>query len=168
MPRDAERVAQRVLDALRKRALEFKYTPTIGRSHGIHAEPVTFGLKLALMYDELGRAEARLNAAGKAVAVCGEMAGDLGATRLLLGLGLLLVEQLVDLGLRDVLPAHLRGDAIRKAADLFAKAGAEVRERVFSGGAEVASGTAEEFATLIRNEMNRWGKLIREAAIRAE
>src|SRR6476659_6204601 len=43
-----------------RRAREFKKTPMIGRSHGIHAEPVTFGLKLALMYDEFGRALERL------------------------------------------------------------------------------------------------------------
>jgi len=41
-------------------ARRHKYTPMIGRSHGIHAEPITFGLKLALMYDEFGRAENRL------------------------------------------------------------------------------------------------------------
>src|SRR6195256_594897 len=43
-----------------KQARRFKMTPMIGRSHGIHAEPITFGLKLALMFDEFGRAEARL------------------------------------------------------------------------------------------------------------
>jgi adenylosuccinate lyase len=43
-----------------KRAREFKMTPMIGRSHGIHAEPTTFGLKLALMFDEFGRAEERM------------------------------------------------------------------------------------------------------------
>ena len=40
----------------------FKMTPMIGRSHGIHAEPITFGLKLALMFDEFGRAEERIDA----------------------------------------------------------------------------------------------------------
>src|SRR5438094_5303373 len=48
------------LDSLRtaigKQARRFKMTPMIGRSHGVHAEPITFGLKLALMYDEFGRA----------------------------------------------------------------------------------------------------------------
>ncbi len=42
--------------SIAKRAKEHKFTPCIGRSHGIHAEPTTFGLKLALMYDEFGRA----------------------------------------------------------------------------------------------------------------
>ncbi len=45
-------------------ARRFKMTPMIGRSHGVHAEPITFGLKLALMFDEFGRAEERLIEAG--------------------------------------------------------------------------------------------------------
>src|SRR6201999_524089 len=60
----------RVLAALKKRAFEHKMTPTIGRSHGIHAEPVTFGLKLAYAYAEFSRARARLIAARKEVATC--------------------------------------------------------------------------------------------------
>jgi adenylosuccinate lyase len=59
-----------VLAALKKRALEHKMTPTIGRSHGIHAEPVTFGLKLAQAYAEFDRAKQRLLAARKEVATC--------------------------------------------------------------------------------------------------
>lgn len=60
----------KVLAALKKRALEHKMTPTIGRSHGIHAEPVTFGLKLAYAYAEFSRARERLIAARKEVATC--------------------------------------------------------------------------------------------------
>src|SRR6202050_3236452 len=60
----------KVLAALKKRAFEHKMTPTIGRSHGIHAEPVTFGLKLAYAYAEFGRARERLLAARKEVATC--------------------------------------------------------------------------------------------------
>lgn len=60
----------RVLAALKKRAFEHKMTPTIGRSHGIHAEPVTFGLKLAYAYAEFTRAKERLIAARKEVATC--------------------------------------------------------------------------------------------------
>jgi adenylosuccinate lyase len=56
--------------ALRKRAEQYKYTPTIGRSHGIHAEPTTFGLKLAVGYAEFSRARRRLEAARKEVATC--------------------------------------------------------------------------------------------------
>src|SRR5216117_2197639 len=60
----------KVLAALKKRAFEHKMTPTIGRSHGIHAEPVTFGLKLAYAYAEFSRARDRLIAARKEVATC--------------------------------------------------------------------------------------------------
>src|SRR5579862_8053542 len=60
----------RLLEALKRRALEHKYTPTIGRSHGIHAEPTTFGLKLAFAYAEFSRAKQRLTAARAEVATC--------------------------------------------------------------------------------------------------
>ena len=67
--------------ALRKviaaKARKHKFTPMIGRSHGIHAEPTTFGLKLALMHDEFGRALQRLETARKAVAV-GKLSGAVG------------------------------------------------------------------------------------------
>jgi adenylosuccinate lyase len=60
----------KLLAALKRRALEHKMTPTIGRSHGIHAEPTTFGLKLAQAYAEFDRAKARLKAAREEVATC--------------------------------------------------------------------------------------------------
>jgi len=60
----------KVLGALKKRAFEHKMTPTIGRSHGIHAEPVTFGLKLAYAFAEFTRARERLVAARHEVATC--------------------------------------------------------------------------------------------------
>jgi adenylosuccinate lyase len=60
----------KVLAAVKKRAFEHKMTPTIGRSHGIHAEPVTFGLKLAFAYAEFTRARQRLVLARKEVATC--------------------------------------------------------------------------------------------------
>ncbi|EJL34649.1 adenylosuccinate lyase [Novosphingobium sp. AP12] len=59
-----------LLTAIKRRAEEHKYTPTIGRSHGIHAEPVTFGLKLAEAYAEFTRCRARLVAAREDVATC--------------------------------------------------------------------------------------------------
>ena len=59
-----------LLAALERRAREYKFTPTIGRSHGIHAEPTTFGLKLAVAFAEFSRARARLEAARKEVATC--------------------------------------------------------------------------------------------------
>ena len=69
--------------ALRKavaaRARKYQFTPMIGRSHGIHAEPTTFGLKLALMHDEFGRALQRLEAARQTVAV-GKLSGAVGTS----------------------------------------------------------------------------------------
>ncbi|NVO17432.1 MAG: adenylosuccinate lyase [Rhodoplanes sp.] len=59
-----------LLAAIERRAFEHKLTPTIGRSHGIHAEPTTFGLKLAVAYAEFSRARERLVAARKEVATC--------------------------------------------------------------------------------------------------
>jgi adenylosuccinate lyase len=59
-----------LLAALKRRALEHKLTPTIGRSHGIHAEPTTFGLKLAYAHAEFQRAKARLTQAREEVATC--------------------------------------------------------------------------------------------------
>src|SRR6201996_5398685 len=70
---DVESVRQ---SAARK-ALEHKYTPMIGRSHGIHAEPITFGLKMALMYDEFDRAQVRLRQARETIAV-GKLSGAVG------------------------------------------------------------------------------------------
>ncbi|MGB6082214.1 MAG: adenylosuccinate lyase [Xanthobacteraceae bacterium] len=60
----------KLLAALKTRAFEHKMTPTIGRSHGIHAEPVTFGLKMAYAYAEFSRAKERLIAARKDIATC--------------------------------------------------------------------------------------------------
>ena len=59
-----------LLEAIKRRAEEHKYTPTIGRSHGIHAEPVTFGLKLAQAYAEFDRCKTRLVAARAEIATC--------------------------------------------------------------------------------------------------
>src|SRR6266566_9430691 len=58
----------KVLAALKRRAFEYKMTPVVGRSHGIHAEPTTFGLKLAYAYAEFARGRERLVAARKEVA----------------------------------------------------------------------------------------------------
>ena len=60
----------RVLVALEKRAFEHKLTPTIGRSHGIHAEPTTFGIKLATFHAEFQRAKRRLVTAREEIATC--------------------------------------------------------------------------------------------------
>src|SRR5438445_7525227 len=63
--------------SIAKRAKEHMLTPCIGRSHGIHAEPTTFGLKLALMFDEFSRAQERLERAREVVAV-GKLSGAVG------------------------------------------------------------------------------------------
>lgn len=60
-----------------EQARRYKMTPMIGRSHGIHAEPITFGLKLALMFDEFGRAEERLSQTKERVRV-GKLSGAVG------------------------------------------------------------------------------------------
>jgi adenylosuccinate lyase len=64
-------------EVIARRALEFKHTPMIGRSHGIHAEPITFGLKLALMWDEFGRALQRLEEVQPRIRV-GKLSGAVG------------------------------------------------------------------------------------------
>ena len=63
--------------AVADKARQFKTTPMIGRSHGIHAEPITFGLKLALMFDEFGRAEERLTETRERIRV-GKISGAVG------------------------------------------------------------------------------------------
>jgi adenylosuccinate lyase len=68
----------RLQEVLKRRAFEFKHTPQVGRTHGIHAEPTSFGLTFALWYDEMRRQRARLVRAREAVAV-GKISGAVGA-----------------------------------------------------------------------------------------
>ncbi|WP_163327775.1 adenylosuccinate lyase [Desulfurobacterium thermolithotrophum] len=68
---------EKVMEAIKKRAFEHKMTVMIGRTHGIHAEPITFGLKLAIWYDEMKRNYERLQAAIKRAAV-GKISGAVG------------------------------------------------------------------------------------------
>jgi adenylosuccinate lyase len=68
---------QSVRSAAARQAIAHKMTPMIGRSHGVHAEPITFGLKMALMYDEFGRAADRLERARVGIAV-GKLSGAVG------------------------------------------------------------------------------------------
>jgi adenylosuccinate lyase len=68
----------RLRDVLRKRAVEFQHTPTIGRTHGVHAEPTTFGMKLLLWYAEMGRNLKRFNAAAEDMRA-GKISGAVGA-----------------------------------------------------------------------------------------
>jgi adenylosuccinate lyase len=67
-------------EVIARRAREFKKTPMIGRSHGIHAEPVTFGLKLALMYGRIRRALERLEQIQPRIRV-GKLSGAVGRMR---------------------------------------------------------------------------------------
>src|SRR6476619_6183576 len=71
-----------LLDTLKRRALEFKNTPQVGRTHGIHAEPTSFGLTFALWFDEMRRNRERLRRAHEAVAV-GKISGAVGTFALL-------------------------------------------------------------------------------------
>lgn len=68
----------RLREVLRRRALEFQHTPAIGRTHGIHAEPTTFGLKLLLWYAEMGRNLQRFDAAAEDLRV-GKISGAVGS-----------------------------------------------------------------------------------------
>ena len=68
---------QRLHDVLKRRALEFRHTPMIGRTHGIHAEPITFGLKLANFYDEVSRDIERFDRAAEEMRV-GKFSGAVG------------------------------------------------------------------------------------------
>ena len=64
-------------DVLKQRAFEFKHTPQVGRTHGVHAEPITFGLKLALWWDELARNRKRFTEAAEELRV-GKTSGAVG------------------------------------------------------------------------------------------
>jgi adenylosuccinate lyase len=64
-------------EAIAQQAQRYRRTPMIGRSHGIHAEPITFGLKMALMYDEFGRAQERIQRAREIVRI-GKLSGAVG------------------------------------------------------------------------------------------
>ncbi len=70
---------KKLLPVVARRAQEHKFTPCIGRSHGIHGEPTTFGLKMALMHDEFARALERLQRARKVVAI-GKLSGAVGTS----------------------------------------------------------------------------------------
>ncbi len=66
-----------LISVLAEKAIKYKYTPMIGRTHGIHAEPISFGLKLALWIEEMNRNRLRLNEAKRTIAV-GKISGAVG------------------------------------------------------------------------------------------
>ena len=72
-----DREISALIDALKQKALEHKYTVMMGRSHGVHAEPITFGLKMALWWDEMRRNQTRLAQAREVIAV-GKISGPVG------------------------------------------------------------------------------------------
>jgi adenylosuccinate lyase len=72
-----EKGVEELIEALKKKALKHKKTPMIGRSHGVHAEPITFGLKLAVYYKEMQRNLERVRSAKETIAV-GQMSGSVG------------------------------------------------------------------------------------------
>ena len=69
--------ANKLLEALKEKAIKYKKTPMMGRSHGVHAEPITFGLKMAIYYREMQRNIERLKEARKTIAV-GKISGSVG------------------------------------------------------------------------------------------
>src|SRR5205085_6599932 len=68
---------EQLADAIRGRAFEHRRTPMVGRTHGVHAEPMTFGLKLALWYTEVGRDITRVQRARETISV-GKLSGAVG------------------------------------------------------------------------------------------
>ncbi|HNW08293.1 MAG: adenylosuccinate lyase [Verrucomicrobia bacterium] len=116
------------------RAKKYQFTPMIGRSHGIHAEPITFGLKLALMYDEFGRALRRLETA-RATAATGKLSGAVGTSAHLAPR----VEALVcrKLGLR---PASLATQVVQRD-----------RHAEFIGALALVGASVERWATEFRH-----------------
>lgn len=68
---------EKLLSVLKKKAMDYKYTPMIGRTHGVQSEPITFGLKMALAYDEFRRNLKRMEAAKDAISV-GKISGAVG------------------------------------------------------------------------------------------
>lgn len=69
--------AEEMVEIIREKAIEHKNTPMMGRSHGVHAEPISFGLKLAIYYNEMKRNVERLTSARKTIA-CGKISGSVG------------------------------------------------------------------------------------------
>jgi adenylosuccinate lyase len=127
---DLERLAK----LLAKKAVAYRHTPCMGRTHGIHAEPMTLGLKFALWYDETLRNINRMNAAGEAISV-GKVSGAVGTYSNIDPR----VEQYIcrGLGLR---PAPISTQIIQR--DIYAQ---------FLSTLAVIGGSLEQFATEIRH-----------------
>ena len=125
---------KKFLEVLRRRAIEFKHTACIGRTHGIHAEPMTFGLKLLLWSDEIERDIERLEHAKKIVSV-GKLSGAVGTYSNIDPK----IEELVCKKL-DLVPARLATQVIQRD-----------RHAEYMTTLAIISSTLEKIATEIRN-----------------
>jgi adenylosuccinate lyase len=115
----------RLRDVLRARAVEFQHTPTIGRTHGVHAEPTTFGMKLLLWYSEMGRNLRRFDAAAEDLRV-GKISGAVGSfghlkpeheAAILNELGLAVLCSTLDKIATEI--RHLQRTEVREAEEFF-------------------------------------------------
>ena len=174
---------ERVKRTLRKRALEHKNTMCIGRSHGIHAEPTTFGLKMAQAYAEFDRASARLAAAREEVAVCA-ISGAVGTfasidpaveAHVATALGLrpeLVSTQIIP---RDRHAAYFAALAViassieRLATEIRHLQRTEVREaeEAFSGGQKGSSAMPHKRNPVLSENLTGLARLVRAAAVPA-
>lgn len=125
---------RKFLEVLRRRAVEFKHTPCIGRTHGIHAEPMTFGLKLLLWSDEVERDIDRVEHAKKTVSV-GKLSGAVGTYSNIDPK----IEELVCKKL-DLTPARLATQVIQRD-----------RHAEYMTTLAIVASTLEKIATEIRN-----------------
>ena len=125
---------RKFLEVLRRRAVEFKHTPCIGRTHGIHAEPMTFGLKLLLWSDEVERDIERVEHAKKIVSV-GKLSGAVGTYSNIDPK----IEELVCQKL-DLTPARLATQVIQRD-----------RHAEYMTTLAIVASTLEKIATEIRN-----------------
>jgi len=131
---------ERVMLSLRRRALEHRRTPMIGRTHGVHAEPTTLGLKLALWYDLTGRARGRLERAREAVSV-GKISGAVGTYAQ------------VEPGVEEEACRRLGLRAARVSSQIVPRDGyAELMSAIANAGAAVELG-AVEIRSLQRTEI---------------
>lgn len=125
---------ERFAEVLKRRALEHKHTPVIGRTHGIHAEPTTFGLKLANWYEEVNRNHVRMDQAREQIAV-GQISGAVGVFA---GIDPQVEEYVCDkLGLK---PARISSQVIQRD-----------RHAQFFGTLAILATTLEKIATEVRH-----------------
>lgn len=151
-----------LLEALQRRAHEFRHTPQIGRTHGVHAEPYSFGLKFALWYDEGRRAVRRFEAAAESIRV-GKMSGAVGTfahlspdleERICSRLGLSAAPVSSQVILRDLHAAYI--SALALIAVLCEKIALEIRhlQRTEVREAEEPFGTGQKGSSAMPHKRN--------------